>query len=328
MKVLFTIALSTLSLNAFSQYTPQAGVSGSTAIHKSSPLFVNWATYCSLQRGWLDIAQPGLGLVSAGDSSLAIGAADNFVVSLGDSGVATLTFQHPVMNGPGADFAIFENGFPDPADPENAFLELAFVEVSSDGVNFFRFPSSSLTPTDTQIAGAGVYMDARNIDQLAGKYIGNYGTPFDLDVLSGTTGLDLNAITHIRIIDVVGSIDKHSSRDAANNIINDPYPTPFAVGGFDLDAVGVIHQNASNNVSAMAPSQFSVFPNPASDYLYIKSDRVLNYGLYSVTGTLLLQGTVNKETQLNIASLSTGIYVLRLSNPENQMQWSQRVSIQ
>jgi hypothetical protein len=82
----------------------------------------------------MDIANPGLGYASLGDSSLAIGPANLDIVSLGDSGVATLTFSSPIANGLGPDFVVFENGFLDPANDSFAFLELAFVEVSSDGV--------------------------------------------------------------------------------------------------------------------------------------------------------------------------------------------------
>lgn len=56
-------------------------------------------------------------------------------------------------------------------------------------------------------------------------------------------GLNLNSVTHIRIVDVVGSIDPlYATRDSLNRVINDPWPTFFETGGFDLDAVGVIHQ--------------------------------------------------------------------------------------
>ena len=97
----------------------------------------------------------------------------NPVVSLGDGGHITLSFATPITNGPGADFAVFENGFAD------SFLELAFVEVSSDGTNFFRFPSHSLTSTGAQVASFGT-LDTTNIDGLAGKYRAGFGTPFDL----------------------------------------------------------------------------------------------------------------------------------------------------
>jgi hypothetical protein len=69
------------------------------------------------------------------------------------------------------------------------------------------------------------------------------GTPFDLDELSGVSALlNIDAVTHVRIIDVVGSLnDLYASRDSLGNKINDPWSTPFASSGFDLDAVGVIH---------------------------------------------------------------------------------------
>jgi hypothetical protein len=44
----------------------------------------------------------------------------------------------------------------------------------------------------------------------------------------------------VRIVDVVGSLTL-GSVDSLGNVVNDPYPTAFASGGFDLDAVGVLH---------------------------------------------------------------------------------------
>jgi predicted metallopeptidase len=64
----------------------------------------------------------------------------------------------------------------------------------------------------------------------------------NLEELKNTAGLDVMHITYIRVIDVVGSInDAYARFDTANNKINDPFPTPFPSGGFDLDAVGVIN---------------------------------------------------------------------------------------
>lgn len=62
-----------------------------------------------------------------------------------------------------------------------------------------------------------------------------------MDELDGISQLlDVNAITQVRLIDVVGSINPaYGSTDALGNLINDPWSTPFATGGFDLDAVGV-----------------------------------------------------------------------------------------
>src|ERR1019366_7331765 len=200
---------------------------------------------------------------SVGDSSSAIGkAGENGVVSLGDGGIATLTFDHTIYNGPGFDFAVFENGFMT-GDSNLAFLEFAFVEVSSDGVNFFRFPAGSNTEDTLQLAMQGI--DCSLVNNLAGKYTYGYGTPFDLDELKNQPGLDVNNVTHVRVIDVVGSIsDQYATHDINGRKVNDPWPTPFASCGFDLDAVGVIHANGISGIGNLAGNEFKVYPNPVS----------------------------------------------------------------
>ena len=221
-------------------YAPAAGQSGSTAIACNDPQFVEWASGISLQRGPMDIGNPSAGLASYGQPEDALGPATtsavSHVVSLGDGGSATLSFDRPITNGPGNDFAVFENGVTD------TFLELAFVEVSSDGKNFFRFPSVSLTQTTTQVGAFGT-LDPTNLNDLAGKYRGGYGTPFDLSELDGVSPLlDVNAITEVRLVDVVGSIqDAYASYDSQGHKINDPWTTSFASSGFDLTGVGVIN---------------------------------------------------------------------------------------
>ena len=184
-------------------YAPPVGEPNCTAIHTDDPNFVAWATGITIQRGYIDINDPSKGYASYGEPEDALGKAEGdttSVVSLGDGGVATLTFEHPITNGPGYDFAVFENAFND------TFLELAFVEISSDGNNFFRFNSVSLTPTNTQVGGFGV-LDTTNLHNLASKYCAGYGTPFDLEELKDVNSLlDVNSITHMRIIDVVGYV--------------------------------------------------------------------------------------------------------------------------
>ncbi|MCE5302958.1 MAG: DUF4465 domain-containing protein [Planctomycetaceae bacterium] len=218
-------------------YAPAAGVSGSTAISKDSDQFVEWASECTVTRGLQNISNPGLGYASYGVASAGTGKADNGVVSLGDGGYAVLTFDRAITNGDGYDFAVFENAFND------TFLELAFVEVSTDGANYFRFPSVSQTSTDSQVGSFGS-VDATNLYDLAGKYRVYYGTPFDLDELVGVSDLlDVDNVRYVKVVDVVGSIaDECAAYDSLGNKVNDPWPTGFASSGFDLDAVGVIYQ--------------------------------------------------------------------------------------
>ncbi len=221
-------------------FAPAAGQPGSTAVPNNSPNIVGWATgFQNLVRGPQNIASPGGPLASAGTASDALGFADGnaaHTVSLGDGGQITLTFDQPLTDGPGYDFAVFENSFSD------TFLELAFVDVSSDGSNFVSFPAVSLTQTSTQIGSFGL-LDPTNLDNLAGKYRAGFGTPFDLNQIAGLSPLvDANLIRYVRLVDVVGSIQPGlGTTDSLGNLVNDPYPTAFASGGFDLDGVAVLH---------------------------------------------------------------------------------------
>lgn len=319
-----------LLFKASAQYAPQVGLPGSAAISAYSSVFTGWATQCSIYRGFMNIANPSLGYASAGDSSLAIGQADGNTVSLGDSGVAVLTFAHPLYNGTGPDFAVFENGFLNTSNDSQAFLELGFVEVSSDGINYTRFPATSLTPDNVQITNDS-YIYANNLNNLAGSYIAKYGTPFDLEELAGTPGLDINNITHVRIVDVIGSIGGHSTYDSAGRIINDPYPTAFPSCGFDLDAVGAINEVGAAGVKSLANNvSVSVFPNPATDKVFVAVKGQVPIGLSgtftSITGNILHQCAFpNNINALSMEQYPAGMYYLILSDA-NGNKWVQKVT--
>ena len=150
----------------WAQFAPEAGVAGTTAMHADSSAFVAWATGCTVERGPQQIDSLSLGLASYGADADALGKADNVVVSLGDGGTAVLTFASPICNEAGPDFAVFENPF---HNVPQCFLELAFVEVSSDGENYFRFPAVTNVPFDEQV-GSFALMDATLIHNFAGKY--------------------------------------------------------------------------------------------------------------------------------------------------------------
>ncbi|MFU8847657.1 MAG: hypothetical protein ACNA77_02920 [Opitutales bacterium] len=227
-------------------FAPAAGQVGSTAVAKDDPAIVAWAT------GFTNVIY-GAGVASQWQTPVnALGPAvgDSFdVVSLGSGGEITLTFSQAIRDGDGPDFAVFENSFSD------TFLELAWVEVSTDGIHFIRFPNFSYTEEPT---GS---IDATHIHGLAGKYRQGYGTPFDLQqlqlayaaVLNGTDSfapdyrqsllenfseVDLDEIRYVRILDVVGD---GNHLDAQGFPIYDPYPTSGSAG-FDLEAIAVIHQ--------------------------------------------------------------------------------------
>ena len=234
------LALTTLfSASTFAgPFPPAAGQPGSTAVDASSSAIVNWATGYTQYSPGTDVdpqfQTPARALGPAGDSD---GTQQGFIfdiVALGRGGSIDLLFSTPITNGPGNDFAVFENSFSD------GFLELAWVEVSSNGVDFERFANVSLTPAPV---APFANIDTTDIFGYGGKYRGGFGTPFNLDDVTGNPAVDINQITHVRIIDIVG----HGSAmdtlppPSGPSIIYDPYPTTGSAG-FDLEAIAVMNQ--------------------------------------------------------------------------------------
>jgi len=191
-------------------------------------------------RGPQNISVPAGPLASAGSEANVLGPATGSpsdTLSLGDGGSITVFFDSGISNGPGDDFAVFENGF---FDLFGLFAELAFVSVASDGVAFAQFESHtfngfSVGPFDS--------LDETDYHGLAGLHAAMLGTGFDLadlafDPLVQAGDVNLTDIRYIRLTDVVGD---GSTYDSFANPIYDPFATSFPTGGFDLEAVGVIH---------------------------------------------------------------------------------------
>ena len=311
MKKLFCILMALMPTMLWAQFAPAAGIAGTTAMHADSSAFVAWATGCTVERGLQRIDKPNLGVANFGNESLALGVPGGTmdVVSLGDGGTATLTFASPICNAEGPDFAVFENGFANAQDPSMYFLEIGFVEVSSDGENFFRFPAVTHVQYETQLGGSGC-IDPAQIHNFAGKYEAMYGTPFDLDEVEDNALLDKGKITHVRIVDVVGFLDpEYATYDSEGHPVNDPWPTPFGSSGFDLDAVGVIHDLAHFDVPETEEEAVSVYPNPVRDLLSVKAEGLLSVEVYNFVGQQVM---VSRESLLDLSSLMEGIYFIRV----------------
>jgi len=145
------------------------------------------------------------------------------VLSLGSDGEVVLGFgAAEICDAPGIDFVVFENAFA-AGDPTGAvFVEVGIVAVSSDGINYTTFP-----------------YDAETLSGLAGRtsVLSHPDNGIDAcdPAVSGGDGFDLAAVgldrvRFVRITDPGASI-----ADPGNRV------PPGVSGGFDLDAVAVLH---------------------------------------------------------------------------------------
>ncbi len=327
-KLIIFFSLITLMLSSevvSGQYPGPPGSQGTTAISKDSSVFYAWAVKCTVTRGFVNIADTNFlynnsNRASYGNVFMATDIPDGLVLSLGDGGIATVSFDTIISDHAGWDFAVFENSF------SNGFLELAYVEVSSDGIHFVRFPSVSLTQTQQQI-GTFDTIDTRNIYNLAGKYRLFYGTPFDLYQLKDSSNIDIQHITHIRIIDVVGCLqDAYARYDSQNHKINDPWPTPFDTGGFDLDGVGLLH-NAPTGVDDKKIPDVSILPNPCfgEARFFAHTSVRLNFEIADQMGRTILHSTFSASTIVDVSNLTPGIYFVSFINPEKSTRLTKKL---
>ncbi len=322
MKISLILVFIGLSINLlFAQNFP----TGTNAVHKDSSIIVSWAVSAVVERGYINIADTALTYTEAGITSNkawsgsvedALGRAEGKTISLGDGGNIILEFENPIFDGPGADFVVFENAiFSPPNQTTLAFLELAFVEVSSNGVDFVRFPAVSEYQYETQISSFQA-VDRKYFKNFAGIYPVFYGVPFDLAEISDEN-IDKNNITHVKIVDVVGYINpEFASYDSHGNIVNDAWPTAFATCGFDLDAVGVI--NSTSGIDEYANYNFQIFPNPANDFISIKFEsKIEEFFLFdSQSKVLIHEYSIKPNSQINLSELKQGLYFVKIFDGE------------
>lgn len=168
------------------------------------------------------------------------------VVSLGNGGSIIVAFtDNRIVDGPGADFTIFENAFNAPG--LGIFTEAGIVEASEDGEHFTPFPHGAGGADLSGLAGrTPVYANGDTNDLDPGDPAVSGGDQFDLATIG------LASARFLRITDPGATID-----DVGNH-----FPTPGAgKSGFDLDAAIAIHSEDTCGACCDADGNGSVKPN-------------------------------------------------------------------
>jgi len=196
------------------------------------------------------------------------------VTTLGVGGSLTLGFDVTIADGPGVDFTVFENGF---EFGGGVFAEVAWVEVSTDGVHFARVPNRYAGPAGGlpgSFAPYGTYAGLPGGMPVLANVTTNAIDPFD-PVVSGGDAIDLadlagdplvvagivdlSAIHFVRLVDIPDG----AGLDSFGNVIWD---NSGATGTADFDAIAVIQHTGT--ITATQP-RVDLYLD-ASGYLNLK----------------------------------------------------------
>lgn len=187
------------------------------------------------------------------------GSVDTY--TLGTGGSITLRMEPPLLDGHGADLLVCENPF-FVTGTLQSFAEVAFVEVSTDGVQFARFPTSYTGPGDPLPLFTGIHPARYRgfagampvsaspplVDPLDLPAAG--GDAFDFSVLEDhplvqAEQLDLADVRYVRLIDVEAGVDF----DTAGHLVFDA-----GIGnGSAADIDAVVGLNTTENQSGSRP---------------------------------------------------------------------------
>jgi len=167
--------------------------------------------------GFGEDALPDVVLGAPRGAGLSSGSRD--VLSLGTGGSITLALGVAVVDGPGADFVVFENPFRILGSPTNVFVEPGHVAVSDDGETWVEFPCDGRTAPYRGCAGllpVLANVDTNALDPRDPSAAG--GDAFDL------ASVGVTRARFVRITDAGGGRMDGAGTD-----------------GFDLDAIAVVH---------------------------------------------------------------------------------------
>lgn len=210
------------------------------------------------------------------------------LLDLGTGGEIVLRFDDGgILDGPGPDFTVFENGFLIGGGP-TVFTELGLVAVSEDGAVWHEFP----TTIDPPSGFAGLTPTHGAADPLDPSVSG--GDSFDLN--------DIGLAGPVRFVRI---------RDAGDAV---------ADGGpsFDLDAIAVIHGERGDGAMSIPASVITAWPNPFNTTVSLQfaappsAVQVVN-----MTGQIVAElGVEGQRAVWDARAVSSGMYMVTASTPE------------
>lgn len=128
-----------------------------------------------------------------------------------------------------------------------------------------------------------------------------------------STTWDISTLTKNEWISITQEIEiKKDVKDAILQIqvLNDP-DFGGGIGKFYIDA---IHFSLKDELSADTTilNRHKIYPNPTKEYLFIESEKISSYTLFTISGIPVISNSQEKlKHQINVSELARGIYILK-----------------
>ena len=94
-------------------------------------------------------------------------------------------------------------------------------------------------------------------------------------------------------------------------MVDDGNDSPFS---FPLSDIRKVLFSGTTSVETIESDHIRIYPNPATTFLRISSDRNSDsrYQIFSIDGRLLMSGVCKQEETINISRLPKGLYLIKV----------------
>lgn len=107
----------------------------------------------------------------------------------------------------------------------------------------------------------------------------------------------------------VSGVDEGDSK--ISSIVNLNITNQFDAKGFSISVIEVPNTSLSSN--KISKERVAIFPNPAKDFVNIKTDHdLLSVSIYSLNGNLVYQVEQLENNVINLSQLSSGMYLMKI----------------
>ena len=169
-------------------------------------------------------------------------------------------------------------------------------------------------------------------NELTSEYfIGGYAYSKNGDLDSLHTNLNSDNDAWVIVVDTLGNLKRkqqfggnESDAILSFNFINNKIMVMGGTASYDGDFISNIDSGfiflayitnypLSNTESNIA-NPLVIYPNPCSNYLYIKNKTALNYQIIAMNGAVMQQGNIAQNGTINTQSLPIGNYIIECTN--------------